>query len=353
MIDRDNWKLTKAYLQYRAEVSHLAGDSIKLERRCLRHLLEWADSRPFHRAPSIRPRFPDYVLGARRDGRDKPLSREYLRKTISTARRFLGWLAVHRTGYRSSFAVWLDTLVVPKLDQTSKEHEAVTLDEVRAMAIAPTETARERRVQAAAVFWFLSGIRVGAFVTLPVAAIDLGALQVRQWPSLGVHTKFGKHATTHLLDIEDLLNVVRAWDGEVRSVLPGSGYWFAPLLPETDSIDPSADTVGEHRADRARKDLRDWLRRVGLPYHSPHKFRHGNAVYSLKRCRDLADLKAVSQNLMHSNISTTDGIYAVLSQDDLAERIRGLARSETSRASLDYGRLAREIVALTQTQDSL
>lgn len=29
-----------------------------------------------------------------------------------------------------------------------------------------------------------------------------------------------------------------------------------------------------------RKDLKDPLDRVGLPYHSPHKFRHGFAVYS-------------------------------------------------------------------------
>jgi hypothetical protein len=64
-----------------------------------------------------------------------------------------------------------------------------------------------------------------------------------------------------------------------------------------------------------------WLKKVYLPYHSPHKFRHGNAVYSIKLAKDIAALKAVSQNLMHSNLSITDGVYGILSQTDLREQI--------------------------------
>jgi hypothetical protein len=56
---------------------------------------------------------------------------------------------------------------------------------------------------------------------------------------------------------------------------------------------------------------------VGLPYHSPHKFRKGNAVYALKLAKDIAALKAVSQNLMHSNISIADGVYGILSDNDV------------------------------------
>jgi hypothetical protein len=37
----------------------------------------------------------------------------------------------------------------------------------------------------------------------------------------------------------------------------------------------------------------------GLAYHYPHKFRLGHAVYALKLAKDIAALKAVSQNLMH------------------------------------------------------
>ncbi len=60
---------------------------------------------------------------------------------------------------------------------------------------------------------------------------------------------------------------------------------------------------------------------------TPHKFRHGHAVYALTHARDVADLKAVSMNLMHSSIGITDSIYAVLSDRDMQERIARLGDS--------------------------
>ncbi len=44
----------------------------------------------------------------------------------------------------------------------------------------------------------------------------------------------------------------------------------------------------------ATRDLRKWLKRVGVTYHSPHKFRHGHAVCALKMAKDVSALKAVS-----------------------------------------------------------
>ena len=50
----------------------------------------------------------------------------------------------------------------------AKDHEAVTLEEILAITKAPVYTMRDRRIRAAAIFWFLSGIRIGAFVTFGV-----------------------------------------------------------------------------------------------------------------------------------------------------------------------------------------
>ncbi len=58
-----------------------------------------------------------------------------------------------------------------------------------------------------------------------------------------------------------------------------------------------------------------------MPYHSPHKFRHGHGVYALKLAKDVAALKAVSQNLMHASLSITDGVYGMLSTTDIKEQI--------------------------------
>ena len=61
-----------------------------------------------------------------------------------------------------------------------------------------------------------------------------------------------------------------------------------------------------------------------MGYHSPHKFRHGHAVYALKMAKDVAALKAVSQNLMHENLTITDGVYGILSETDVRKQIIGL-----------------------------
>jgi integrase len=67
-----------------------------------------------------------------------------------------------------------------------------------------------------------------------------------------------------------------------------------------------------------------------LPYLSPHKFRHGHAVYALKLAKDIQTLKAVSQNLMHSNLSITDGVYGMLSGNDIRNQITLLGTMKDS-----------------------
>ena len=74
---------------------------------------------------------------------------------------------------------------------------------------------------------------------------------------------------------------------------------------------------------------------MDFPFHSPHKFRHGFAVFSLKMCKDIADMKAVSMNLMHSNLSITDGVYGVLSSYDVGMRISQLSMK------LDYEEMSK------------
>ena len=71
--------------------------------------------------------------------------------------------------------------------------------------------------------------------------------------------------------------------------------------------------------------------KVDLPYHSPHKFRHGFAVYALKMAQDMGDFKAISQNMMHANLSITDGIYGMFSEDEVKNRITGLNNTSSKR----------------------
>jgi hypothetical protein len=60
---------------------------------------------------------------------------------------------------------------------------------------------------------------------------------------------------TTLLGIPELQDVIRAWDDEVRSVLPDHGLWFAHLSPDSGEVDPVVRLPGERRGTIARKDL--------------------------------------------------------------------------------------------------
>jgi hypothetical protein len=69
---------------------------------------------------------------------------------------------------------------------------------------------------------------------------------------------------------------------------------------------------------------------VGLPYHSPHKFRHGHIHYGLKRSKNIADFKAVSMNVMHSSMEITDQFYSVLQDEEVKKRISSFSNEVAS-----------------------
>ncbi len=100
------------------------------------------------------------------------------------------------------------------------------------------------------------------------------------------------------------------------------------LSPDTRELDLTRDEVGKHREAIARNNLRDWLSKVDLPYHSPHKFRHGHIHYGLERAKTIADLKAVSLNVMHANIRITDQTYSRFSEDEVHVRVEKLSKVE-------------------------
>jgi integrase len=268
----------------------------------------------------------------------KPTGRMLSRKTqemaCASARSFFVWARRALRRYRLVEPLWIETLKPRRLVETVRERELYTLDEVLAIARPiPGDGLKVQRDKAAVAFLFLSGMRSGAFVTLPVLAVDLKELTVKQWPELGVATKNSKAATTYLLDIPELIEIVRVWDAYVRATLPPQAMWYARL-----KYDPGADMVtadeatppNPRRRGMMSKAVKDLCRSAGVLYRSPHKLRHGHAVYALKRARTIAEFKAVSQNLMHADLKITDGVYGILSGSDLQNTIAGLTSSHAT-----------------------
>ncbi len=335
MISKKNVKLVKKYLEYRLSVDQLTEGSVKREETHLRYVLRWMQEASFHDAQDKRPTFPEYFQSHPLSERKKPLSPVYIKKTLATARLFFTWLSENETGYKKIKPAWIKKIKVKRLVNIQRTTEYVTFDEIMTIASRPCKGARARRARAGMVFLYLSGMRIGAFISLPIQAVDIPNRVIYQDPSLGVKTKNSKYGITYLLDIPELLQVIQDWDNEIRAMLSPSGFWFAPLSFQDGTIDKNAFEIGKHRFNLARRDFKAWLEHENLPYHSPHKFRHGHIHYGLAHAKTAADMKAVSLNVMHTDIQTTDIFYSSFKGDELKNRISSLNKSDNMEDNQD------------------
>jgi integrase len=305
MVNRRNYLWAKEHLKYLAEVMQLSDRSIKRYWSYFKHLLLWADEIVFSKAPNVRPTFPTYLkdVGAN-------LAPTTLKKIVNAAKRLFVWLKLtHPTQFRTVTKAWIDALRPPRVDAPAPDHVFVTLEEVVQLTTIEVDgnNLALRRDQASVAFLYLSGMRGGAFGSLPLEAVDLKERAVKQWPSLGVRTKNGKSATTYLFEIPELLEVVEEWDAFVRPQLPSTAMWYTPIITSCGQQRLSADPPGDNRNVALARRIRKIFAVAGLQYKSPHKFRHGHAVYGLQHAHTMADYKAISMNLMHKDIRVTDG----------------------------------------------
>jgi len=171
----------------------------------LRYLLYWAEEQSFRHAPTIRPTFPEYLLSSRLDGKQGKLSAGYIKKTLSTARLFFTWLSDNESGYKIIKQAWIKKLTAKRLSDTPKVREAVSLEEVLVAASQEVHTIFERRTRAAVAFLLLTGVRIGAFVSLPLKLVDVPNRVVIQDPNQGVRTKNRKYIVSYFWDIPELL----------------------------------------------------------------------------------------------------------------------------------------------------
>jgi len=331
VIQRNNYLLVRRYLHDLGEIYQLSGSSLGRYRFYLRHLLLWAGETPFQQVTKLRPTFPSYVSNLPGRNVAVPLASVTQKKIIEVGKRFFTW---GKQNYPREFSslttAWLESLRSSRVRETNDEHEYVSLEEVKQLIALPhdQEDIALLRDKAAAAVLFLSGARASAFTTLPISAVDLPARTLRQWPELGVATKNGKHATTYLLPIPELLSIAQTWDDVIRSNLPSTARWYAPVSARWGSQSLEETIPGKNRHQALDKRLRRLFTLAGLPYKSAHKFRHGHAVYGLLKAQTMADYKAVSMNLMHNDIKITDSIYAPILSEEVKERIAKLTSDQ-------------------------
>ena len=334
MINRQNKKFVDEYLKYRGRHDNLDPKSIRLERSLSIHYLTWADLQPFKSAPKFDVTLKEY-LQDHRDATGKPISQHYQRKIIGSAKLFFTWLTTHKPKeFRSITPGWLSTFKIRIVQDEFDDTDTIILEEVLQIARTPVSNVIEERVRAGAVFLYLSGMRISAFVSMPLKAVDLISLEVRQTPELGIRTKNKKSATTFIIELQEIFDIVKAWDAKVRTVLSPEGFWFAPIAPQTGDFDLEVTEVGEHRATRFRKDLNEWLSKHSLEYHTPHDFRRGHANFLFDKAKDVNDMEAVRDNLMHESLTTTER-YARQRRDQRKNRILKMSKQLVTEAKTD------------------
>ena len=331
LITRRNYTETRRYLEYCEEVRHNSKGTCDFKRTAMNHLLEWATDICLTRAPDIRPTLPRYLA-------DLDISVVYHTKLLSFARQFFEF-AIRRwpDRYERVDHIYLDSLRSNLKEKEIKRRKIYTLEDVRALVAVAPRTLTEERIRAAVAFLFLSGMRVGAFVTLPLRAIhwDQRPVQLNQYPALGVRTKGSKAADTYLLphpELEDLRQIAHRWYKKAVAGTGGNGLYYASLTPDRE-FDP-VQVAGDHRDGNIRLHLRRLCQRARMEYLSPHHLRHGHTVWAMDKAITRADMKAISQNLMHESLETTDRIYSHLVDDDVASHIANLGQNSQSKEEL-------------------
>lgn len=335
MINRRNYADVQQHLQYRRDIHRDSQGTQDNRWSALRLLLVWADETPLTESPTIRPGFPEFLAQQVRGG--ERFSASTLEGMASAARSFFRWAVVaHPRRYKIP-PLWVESLQAPDVPETVRERELYTVDDVRQLCSLQDESLRAQRIMAAVAMLFLSGMRAGAFVTLPICAVDVAGREIRQWTSLGVRTKNSKTATTYLLGIPDLLEIVAAWDARVRGALDDQAMWYCAIGEGEDGerCCEAVHTQSRTRSHGLRNELRWLCAQTNVDYLGPHHFRHGHVVHAESVATTEADRVAISANVMHSDPSITYRVYGRLKGDDRRERI---------------GRLGGELSATTQTE---
>ena len=279
---------------------------------------------PEERLHKIKLHFSKYI-----EIMDKPLAPESQRKIIETARAFFRWVKMH---YSQEFlelpGYWIEDLTPPSSITIPATERSVKLEEAIQLVTLPIDRSDLAlwRDQAAAALLFLSGARAHAAVTLPVCAIHLDTDHpyIGQWPYLGVHTKNNQGANTFLHVIPELLAAVQRMGclctGKISSYLSMVRTYLINL--------GRAKPIHAHArlppSIALNKRLSHLFQLAGLPYKSPHKFRHGYAIYGLERCQSMGEYHAISRNLMHESISTTDKVYVFMEETERGKLLAGL-----------------------------
>lgn len=337
-----NERLKRRFLDYRKYARQLSDKTLDRELAALERFDVWNGRKDFEKFHIEWAMGYRYQLEQAKGANGKPLSKSTARAIMATLREFIVWLS-QQDGFRSRIRTSdADYFSLSRRDEAearaASRRPAPTIKQAqRAFEIMPSTTPREMRDKAVFALLCLTGIRVGALVSLRVRHVDLIEKSVAQNPR-EVATKFGKHIDTFFAKgFPEAEAALRAWVTYLEDeALYGSDD---PLFPAT-AIAPNSNTgftvEGFERrpwksTEPVRKIVNTAFQAAKLDSFGPHAFRHMLARHAAKHCTSVAEIVATAQNLGHSDVLTTLRSYGQISR----ERQRALITGEHGEGVLD------------------
>lgn len=269
-----------------------------------------------------------------RVNRGRKLSLTTIYHQLRHVKAFFSWLSAQQ-GFRSRISP--DAISYLTMDRRSQQEALATkprrfpsLEQVRSLVDSiEVVTEMDQRDRALISLMLLTGMRYSAICTLPLGCIDSERQVVSQDPRQGVRTKGGKLITTEILPFDkSMVRFISEWVNylmKIREYAPSD-----PLFPRTrvaQAPDGSAFEANEVEPVfwKGGNSIRDILKArwkaAGKPYFNPHSFRHTHVHLALKCCATPEELKALSQNIGHEQVTTTLRSYGTLDDSRLHEVI--------------------------------
>lgn len=319
-----NERVKNKYFKYLLTAKQKNIKSVDSSRKALMKFEEFshfADFTAFN--PDVAIAFKEYLLMQTSKQRGEPFSQHTLNSILKNVRDFFEWLA-----FESNYKKYIKQTDIAYLKPSLKEMSMVrkqgfvnfaSLDEIyKVIFNMPFETDIQKRDRAIISFTLLTGVRDGTLKGFKLKHVNLEKELLHQDPK-EVETKFSKEIYTFFFPVD--FRIKQIFIDYYNFLTKEKGFTSNdPLFPKLESVVsneglplPPVMTKEHYRSITSiRQVFKEDFIKAGVPYHSPHTFRHTLVVYGEEICKSPEEFKAWSQNLGHEHVSTTFTSYGKL-----------------------------------------
>jgi site-specific recombinase XerC len=333
-MNPSNDRLRHGYIEHRRDAEKVSDKAIDASMRHLSELERFIHGKDFEDLTKAEAKaFADWVHQRPSKAGGEKLSDSSIVHTLSDVRRFYDWLITFK-GRK------VDLEAVARLTPSrrvlmglkSQPDKAVpTPDQIRQMVtVIGDQTMTARRDRALVAFIYLTGMRVGAVISLRCKHVDVAGRRVFQ-DAREVNTKFGKNMLTNWFPVgDDIEQIVVSW---IAERLENGADPDAPLFPATPRYRLPGDQTPEKEAfwktaAPVRDVFREACQKAGIPFINPHALRSTLMQLGLELCATWEELKAWSQNLGHETLDTSMVHYGKLDTNRQNALMQGLVRTD-------------------------